>query len=692
MISQRYSWDTAQPIDDATLRLASELGVSPILARLLRNRGYGTTEAARAFLELDTLRLEDPGQMAGMSEAVSAISGALDREARILVYGDYDVDGICAASLMVSFLRAAGGRAEAYIPHRLDEGYGLNAAALTEAKGRGVDLVLTVDCGVSAVEEAALSASLGLELVITDHHEPRPELPAARAVINPRRSDCSYPNKNLAGVGVALKLAQGLAGAFEQAGRPSPPGGWAGFALSFCDLVALGSVADVVPLTGENRSLVRLGLDQMTRSSRPGARALLEAAGHGGGPVTEYHLGFLLAPRLNACGRMGRLPPDTGLALLTSADPVEATGLAVALDRENRERRKEEAGLLGQALAVLERQGSDGAFLVVDGDGWHPGVLGIVAARLVDRFGRPAAVISWQGAAEGRGSCRAPAGFHLPSMLSECADLLCQFGGHAGAAGLTVTRECFPDLKERLNRLALEVAGPRLEAPVLSPDVELEAGGITLDLAESLGAMAPFGPGNPQPLFLTRGLKVAESRRIGRGQEHLKLRLSGRPGTAFEAVAFRCWLERDPGAGEVVDLLFGLEVDAWNGRRQPKAVIKDLGSSEVELRYQELSAAAPGRETLAGLYRRLRGAYGDGKTIAQPELFSSFGQYPRVTLQAALAVFSELGLIHQAGDGWRLEPNPQKTALENSAEYIKRCRQLEEFVASEPYVNKVKDL
>ncbi len=675
---KRYTWGPAPAIGPATLRLASDLGVSPLLARLLQNRGCDSAEAARAFLEPGISQIEDPSLMAGMAEAVSAVLAVVDGGGKILVYGDYDVDGLCAASLMVSFLKAAGAGVEAYIPHRLDEGYGLNPAALNQAKEKGFDLVLTVDCGISALEEATLAASLGLDLVVTDHHQPRPELPCARAVVNPLRPDCPYPNKHLSGVGVALKLVQALAASLEGSGRPAPPGGWPQFALSFCDLVALGSVADVVPLLGENRSLVRLGLEQINRAPRAGLWALLEAAGWSGGRVCEYHLGYLLSPRLNACGRMGRLPPDTGLALLTAPDPRQATDLALALNRENHDRQKEETAVLAAALSQLEEGGGLGdSFMIAAGDDWHPGVLGIVAARLVDRFGRPAAVISWQGGGEGRGSVRSPAGFLLPPALSACSDLLGQFGGHAGAAGLTVVRECFPELKERLNLLAAGMAGPAGELPRIVPEAELKPEEISLDLAEAIEALAPFGAGNPQPVFLARDLAVIESRRIGRNQDHLRLRLAGSRAAALEAVAFRCWFDRDPASGDLIDLLFDLQIDTWKDRRRPKALIKDLSTSELQIRYRELSEAAPQRETLVSLYRQMKEACGDGQTISQQVLLEAFGNHPRGTLQTALAVFSELGLIEPEREGWRVIPNPPKTALENSREYLERRRRFQ---------------
>lgn len=689
MSHRQGKWEAPPAVDLESRRLAAELGITPVLARLLKNRGCHTVEAAREFLGLNGYRPEDPGRLAGMAAAVAAVEDSLDEGKPILVYGDYDVDGISAAAIMCSFLRAAGAEVIGHIPSRLDEGYGLNSAALTRAAADGFGLVVTVDCGITALEEAALARSLGLTLVITDHHEPHAGLPDAAAVVNPRRADCPYPNKGLAGAGVAFKLAQALAVSFESSGRPAPSGGWSEYALSFGDLAALGSVADAVPLLGENRALVRHGLELINRHPRPGIRALLEAAGFTGEQVSEYHVGYLLAPRLNACGRMGRLPSDTGLSLLMEQDPETAAALARSLEGENRHRQEEESAVLAAALGQLEERGLDDCFLVADSEDWHPGVLGIVAARLADRFGRPAAVISWQNGGEGRGSARGPDGFDLMAVFETCKDLLVKYGGHTGAAGLTADRSRFGELKRRLNSFSAAGLEGTADFSRENPEVELDPGEVTLEMAEDLALLAPFGPGNPPPRCLTRGSRVIKSRRIGRNLDHLSLHLGDAGRGEIQGVVFKCRLESDPVPGEIVDIVYNLEVDTWRKRRRAKAMIRDLADGDLEALRRELSANSLPREILARIYRRLREHSEDGKTIVEGEAPRILG-LPGPTVLTALGIFHELGLIQPEGTGWRFVENPPRTSLEKSREYVKRTRRLEELNSPEPYPTKIK--
>ena len=520
--------------------LARELGAPVAVAHALVNRGMLDADAARRFLEPGIEDLHDPFLLRDLDVAVSRIERALAAGERIFVHGDYDVDGITSTFLLSSVLRRLGARVEVRIPHRTRDGYGLSVEAMNEAQRRGCGLVVTVDCGVTAVEAVARGRELGLDTIITDHHEPPAVLPAALAIVNPRRSGCAYPFKALAGVGVAFKLAEALLrgrGGLEQA-------------REYLDVVALGTIADVVPLVGENRVLARLGLESLNRTPRMGLKALMEVSGLSGRAVTSRQVAFLLAPRINAGGRMGNA--EQGLRLLLARDPVEARDLAQSLEDDNQSRRKYDEDALAEAAQRVETElgWPECASILLWSEHWHAGVLGIVASRLVERFHRPAVLVRLDGE-RGRGSGRSVPGLDLNAVLAECGDLLEAYGGHAFAAGLTVHRSRLPELRSRLERLV----GERLpeDARVPPPEVidaEVNLADCDLAMVDWLERMSPHGLDNPEPLFQAAGLTVDSASTVGEGR-HLRLQVRD-----------------DTGSAEVIGFGLGARADEIRGARR----------------------------------------------------------------------------------------------------------------------------
>ncbi len=501
-------WNVTPPPDEAAVRRVAALaGVSPIVARLLVSRGITEPEAARAFLTADLDSLHDPMLLPDMDKAVERVAQAVRRGEKTAVYGDYDVDGQTSTALLVRGLAALGLRPDWYIPERVAEGYGLNQAAVDELGAAGVRLLITVDCGIQASAEVARAQAVGMDVIITDHHEPGDTLPPARAVVNPKRRDSRYPFRELAGVGVAYKLLQAVWDEFGAGPLPV-------YAL---ELAALGTVADVCPLIDENRVLVRAGLRQMNREPLAGVAALMDVAAVRPGEVTAGQVGYVLGPRLNAAGRVSHAA--TGVELLLCDDESTARRLAAQLDRENESRRAMEAEILDEALAKIEQEDMLSHWvLVVDGEGWHPGVIGIVASRLVDRFARPAIVIGYDGDT-GKGSGRSIRGFDLFHALSGCADVLERFGGHQMAAGLTVRRELVPELRRRLNDAAADLLGPADLVPETRVDLEVRLGDVTEQLALELEQLAPFGPLNPTPVLAAPRALVVGARRWRAGRK-----------------------------------------------------------------------------------------------------------------------------------------------------------------------------
>jgi single-stranded-DNA-specific exonuclease len=555
-------WVVAPAPDDAEVRrLASALSLPVALAGILVQRGYGTPEAARRFLRPELADLSDPYALAGMDRAVEIVRGAVRRGVPILVHGDYDVDGQCASALLTRALRLAGARATAFVPHRLRDGYDFGPAGLAHAQAVGAGLIVTCDCGITAVETVAAARRAGLGVIVTDHHLPGPTLPRADAVLDPQQPGDTSGATNLCGTGVAFKLVQALVPALGLS--PNLP-------LHLLDLVALATVADVVPLVGENRSLVKHGLKLLADSRWPGLRALVETAGLAGRPIRAGHVGFILAPRLNAAGRIG--DASEGLSLLLTDDPVEATTIARRLDALNAERQLIDQRILDQALEQVER-GDLAAGIVLDGDDWHPGVVGIVASRVVERYGRPTFLIAFDGDI-GKGSGRSISRFDLHGALAACGDLLERFGGHHMAAGLTLRRSNLAAFRARFTEVARQRLAPDDLGPEQRVDLEIPLTLATGDFERLARYLEPCGAGNPSPVLGVRGVRLARRAVVGNG--HLKGTLED--GEAqLAAIGFQ-WADRAAGLGEgLVDAAFRLETNDWQGLSTLQARLCALG-------------------------------------------------------------------------------------------------------------------
>lgn len=560
-------WKMTESTDNSAIRLAKELGISLLLGRLLVNRGLTDPEEAKAFLTPDLARLHDPFQFRDMKRAVERIARAIQNQEQILVYGDYDVDGITSISVIIRVLgKLLPGKLLYYIPKRLEEGYGLHLTSLEKALAKGVRLIITVDCGISAIEESAYLKTRGIDIIITDHHEPPPCLPDAYAIINPKVDGMGYPFGQLAGVGVAFKLLQGLATYFPELEEKIQEN---------LDLVALGTVADIVPLLGENRILVKYGLIRLAKTQNVGLQALLQTAGLKDREINAGHIGFILAPRINAAGRMGN--PSQGVKLFTTGDPLNAIDLAKELDKENQIRQEVENQVLQEALAQIQRNPGllEEHALVLAGENWHLGVIGIVASKLVEIYNKPVILIGMDGD-EGRGSGRSISGFNLFEAIEANSSYLIKFGGHEFAAGITVTRENIPAFAKAF----LETSKARLTRDDLIPFLKIESlvdlNHITLDLARELSRLAPCGPANPTPVLGCQALNLVEYRNVGENGKHIKIKVA-KSDSILEGIGFNMGsVQSELASTREVDLAFSLEENHWNGTAQIQLNIKDI--------------------------------------------------------------------------------------------------------------------
>jgi single-stranded-DNA-specific exonuclease len=537
----------------------------PLLRQILFNRGYATDAEARTFLQATPSFNTNPLQMTGMRTAMDRIRFAFDHNEPIAIYGDYDVDGVTATALLVQAFQALGADVRGYIPNRFDEGYGLNKEALDHLKADGVKLVITVDCGIRSPDEASYARTVGLDLIISDHHHPAEgDLPPALAVINPKQRGDVYPDKDMAGVGIAYKIVQALI-----ADRPPSDG----FPLeNLLDLVALGTVADLAPLVGENRMLVRRGLRQMRATTRQGLYALAQVADLALGKVNAGNIGFGLGPRLNASGRLESALAS--LELLTTTDVMRAGQLAQQLDSQNRQRQALTRSTQEQAESIAMSDDPEAYLLFAAHESFNPGVVGLAASRLTETHYRPSVVAS-KGADETRASCRSIPEFHITNALDKCADLLVRHGGHAAAAGFTVRNGNLPELVTRLKAVAAEqLAGQDLRPTILA-DAEIPLTEVRPELIKNLSYLEPTGYGNPDAAFVARGVKVKSSRTVGADAKHLKLAIEDESGYTHDAIGFR--LGHLHGSLPArVDVLFTYEVNEFNGRTNYQLNLKDL--------------------------------------------------------------------------------------------------------------------
>ena len=636
-------------------QIAEEYGLPFFLAMMLEIRGIREREQIEELLE-ERSELSDPFLIADMHLAVERIHKALDSFEKIAVYGDYDADGVTATAILYSYLESCGGNVMYYIPEREGEGYGLNLTAVEFLHNQQVKLIITVDNGIASVKEAEYVKELGMDLIVTDHHRPQEQLPQAVAVIDPHRADDTSPYKQFAGVGVAFKLIMALEGEERDT---------EGLLENYADLVAVGTIGDVVPLTGENRALVKAGLRLLSRTDRLGLRELLEHAGVLGRQLTAGNVAFTVVPRINATGRIG--VPDRAVRLLVSEDPEEAGALAEDICDDNDYRRQIEAELYQSALQDIQEnpQWRYDRVLVVAGQDWHHGIIGIVAARLVDHFGKPCVVISYSGE-EAKGSGRSVEGFSLFDALCSCSELFTKFGGHPMAAGIVLPTERIEAFREAINRYAASVPDP---VPVLRLDCKLRPATLNPDLPGLLQALEPFGTDNPAPLFGLYQMCLEKITPVGEGK-HLRL-LFSREGTHTVCMQFRTTPQEFPyEVGDELDLAVTLDAKEYKGENQLSVFIRDMKLSKLDteaflwgkLTYEkykrgesltltEAEGLLPGYEDFARIYRflRERGGWSKSPVLLLYRLDGGVMGYAR--LLTALDVFAERGLLTMDWDG-----------------------------------------
>jgi single-stranded-DNA-specific exonuclease len=585
-------------------RLSKGAGISRLLAGVFVSRGIcgqDGIEYVRDFLEPDAARFHDPFLMDGMDKAADRVIRAVDSGESILIYGDYDVDGVTSTSILYNFLTSRGADVKYFIPDRMEDGYGLTMSGAEKARAMKPSLIITVDCGITSVDEVHFLMESGIDVIVTDHHECREILPEAAAVMNPHKPGCSYPFKELSGAGVAFKLihavcmrtgsrtdtgtesktetwtgtgTEAAAGAIIAGNMSDPRAGSMDF-MKYIDLAALSTIADIVPLVGENRIIASLGLKAMETTSNKGLEALIKVAGYGGKEISSYAAAFGLAPRVNAAGRLGSA--ERAVRLFTTGDRVLAEALAKELDEENRLRQATEDKILEEALDYVETKLDPNRekVLVVSGTGWHHGVIGIVSSKVTERYNRPSIVISIDEEGTGKGSARSIRSFNLFKALTDCGDLMERFGGHEMAAGLTISSSNIEELRRRINKYADDVLTDDDMKPCIRVDAFLDRGDITFDSVRELAKMAPYGESNPTPNFGYMALKIADVRTMSQGR-HLKLNLCD-GGFSAEAVGFNLGELADKyTAGGAVDIVFTPDINVWNGTEKLQLNIRDI--------------------------------------------------------------------------------------------------------------------
>ena len=643
-------WEV-RPLDkERAAAFAQTYGVPFFLAMLMNIRGLDDAAHLREFLG-EGEPLSDPFLLKDMDKAAARITRAVDNMEKIAVYGDYDADGVTSTAMLYSYLETRGADVIFYIPQREGEGYGMNMGAVEYLKEQGVSLIVTVDNGISSVQEVARANELGIDVVVTDHHRPQAILPDAVAVVDAYRPDDTSPYKHFSGVGIAFKLLMALedgAGDVED------------LLEAYSDLAAIGTIGDIVPLTGENRTLIRAGLERLSQSDRPGVQALLENAGIAGKALTSTNVAFTLVPRINATGRMGA--PERAVRLLISGYEEEAEVLSEEICADNEERRRVEAEIAEAAFADIEAKGyMKDRVVVVDGENWHHGVIGIVASRVTERCGKPCMIIS-RGETEAKGSGRSIEGFSLFEAICTCGDLLIKFGGHPMAAGITLKPENIEAFRKRINQYAAEHF-PQMPTQTVTLDCKLNPAALSVSMAQSLTQLEPFGNGNPQPVFGLFNMELSNVTPVG-GGGHLRLTLE-KNGAVITAMRFNTKPEELPyHIGDKIDLAVQLEAREFRGQPSLTVIVRDmkfaafntekniasLASFEKWQRGEVLSAEDknrlyPDRACLAAIYRALRTV--NGKETDQVRFVSQFGKDMTLGLfKTALLVFEERGLVH----------------------------------------------
>ncbi len=562
MLSEKKLWKINEASPEVIQSIREKTGVSELLATVLANRGYCEAEAIKKFLYPNISELYSPFLLRDMEKAAARIYEEIRNNGKILIYGDYDVDGITSTSILYDYLKNTGAQVEYYIPYRLEEGYGLNINALTNLCANKPSLIITVDNGIAAIEEVRYINNLGIDVIITDHHECQDELPPAFAIINPKRSGCEYPFKFLAGVGVVFKLVQALSTVIDN--NPDA-------AFKYLDLVCIGTIADIVPLEDENRILVKYGLEAAANTRNPGINALCKAAGVE--EINTWAIGYALSPRINAAGRLGEAA--RAVELFTTQDSARANEIAAELNQENKNRQEIEAELVEQVLdRISSKQYEQDSIIVEYGENWHHGVIGIAASRITERFYKPCILISFEGDI-GRGSGRSIEGFNIFDGLTLCSHLLEKFGGHELAGGLTIRRDKIEEFQKAINKAAKSSIGQAQLLRVINADAGITHEQLNMTSVSELKLLEPYGSGNPTPLFCLKSLKIKDLRGVG-DNKHLKLSLTGE-GFKFDAIGFRMGeLQKELSTGDCIDTVFAAEINQYMGKRTVQLNIKDL--------------------------------------------------------------------------------------------------------------------
>ena len=664
-------------------KIASTLGINPIVAKLLYTRGYTTPEKARSFLCMESEMLANPFEMKDVDLAVERINLAIKRGEKITIYGDYDVDGVTSVCTLYLYLRSKGGKVDYYIPNRAGEGYGVSVSAIDAIKESGTSLIITVDTGITANEEVEYAKQIGVDFLVTDHHECCSEIPNATAVVNPHRPDCSYPFKELAGVGVVFKLIS----AYEEktTGASRAVAAMRIFE-KYADLVAIGTIADVMPIKGENRIIVSYGLKMMQTNPRPALSAIIEASGATRDnqrtdrrrrmpQITSGYIGYTLAPRINAAGRIRTA--SMAVELFLSENYESTYKIAEELCNANKERQNEENKIMKEVYAQIEQGGMDkDAVIVLSSNNWHHGVIGIVASRITERYSKPCILVSFEGnsSAEsasdiGKGSGRSVKGMNLVDALCHCGDLLVKFGGHELAAGLSVERGCLDEFRKKINEFAIATFSDIEASPAVEVDCEIDYSDITFDLATQLRILEPYGVGNPVPVFVVRGVPVSEVLGIGDGK-HTKIILGD--GRNYLTAMYFSNSPESVGVypGDMVDIIFNLDLNEWAGRQSVQLLVRDIkhSSSHPNImsdqpeRFEEIwggspftdeECVIPSREDFVAVYRFISSSLHNGiDTFSHREIMTKLSsQRPPVMmgyikLKVIIKVLIELNIVN----------------------------------------------
>lgn len=691
-------WVCSEVDENSAKELAVKTGISQLLAAVLLNRGITSPEKINLFLNPTLSQLHDPFLLNDMDKAITRICKAVNNQEKIYIYGDYDVDGVTSSSVLYNFFSSIGIEVGVYIPDRLDEGYGLSVYALDKIVSLGAQLIITVDCGITAFAEVEHVKSCGLDIIITDHHECHGELPSAYAVINPHRHDSTYPFKELAGVGVAFKVICALCSQMGLGDRY----------LEFIDLVALGTVADVVSLLDENRVIVKFGIEKMNAYPNEGIKALLQVAGVADKPINTVSIGYMLAPRINAAGRLGAA--TRAVELFTARDTEQVAKIANELNEKNKSRQQTELEILTQVIAVIEADPKmlEHQVLVVSGKEWHHGVIGIVASKISEKYYRPCFLLcEEEGYAKGSG--RSVEGFNLFDALNHCGHLLVKYGGHEQAAGLSIKVENLAEFKETINAYAAEILKDIELKPCVKIDKYITKQDLNLETVKELEKLAPFGTGNPSPLFACNSLKIRDIRTVG-DNKHLKLMLHG-DGFAADAIGFSMGKYGEVlNQEDVLEAVFSLEINTWNSISKVQFNLRDLRQSEgaeilrqyfidldknivfgesknyninIDYNIVPVTALVPERNDFAAVYRYIKQP--GAENIAVDDLFvfaegiaQAYNlQMNYFKVKRCIEIFHELGLIEvlALGEfGVRIiipQNAPSKVELEQSNIYRK---------------------